>query len=72
MVDVLSDLVQPPDIDNIELVVICSTHRECADTNDECIENVVGEVNKYEAIDTTMVILSWRLIEDTNIPGETF
>ena len=35
MVDVLSNLVQPPDVDNIELdrtVIIC---RECADINDE-------------------------------------
>ena len=51
-VDVLSNLLQPPDIDNIELdrTVICSTRREC-DINDECIKNV-GEVNEYAALDT--------------------
>ena len=34
VIDVLSNLVQPPDVDNIELdktVVICSTRKECSD-----------------------------------------
>ena len=47
VIDVLSNLVQPPDVHNIELdrtVVICSTRKECSDINDECIKNVVGEV----------------------------
>ena len=55
VVDVLSNLIQPPDVDKIELdrtVVICSTRKECADINDECIKNVVGEVNEFEALDT--------------------
>jgi hypothetical protein len=55
VIDVLNNLVQPPDIDNIELdrtVVICSTRRECSNINDECIKNVLGEVNEYEALDT--------------------
>ena len=55
VVDVLSNLVQPPDVDNIELdktVVICSTRNECSDINDECIKNVIGEETEYEAQDT--------------------
>lgn len=55
VVDVLSNLVQPPDIDNIELdktVVICSTRNECSDINDKCIKNVIGEETEYEALDT--------------------
>ena len=50
--DVLSNLLQPPDVDDIELdrtVVIRSIHRE-RDIN-ECTKNV-GEVNEYEALDT--------------------
>ena len=34
VVDVLSNIVQPPDVDSIELdrtVVICSTRKECSD-----------------------------------------
>ena len=51
----MSNLVQPPDVDNIELdrtVVICSTRRECSDIYDECIKKVLGAVNEYEALDT--------------------
>ena len=66
VVDVLSNLLQPPDVDNIELdrtVVICSTRRECDDINDECIKKVVGEVSEYEALELTiMVILSGKLM----------
>ena len=50
--DVLTNLVQPPDVDEIKLdrnVVICNTCREC-DINDEYIKNV-GEINEYEALD---------------------
>ena len=55
VIDVLSNLVQPPDVDNIKLdrtVVICSTRKECSDINDECIKKVLGEINEYEALDT--------------------
>ena len=40
-VNVLTNLVQPPDVDRFELdrtvVINCSTRRECNDINDECI-----------------------------------
>jgi hypothetical protein len=55
VIDVLSNLVQPPDVHTIELdrtVIICSTRRECSDINDECIKNIVGEVHEYETLDT--------------------
>ena len=50
VVDVLNNLLQPPDVDNIGLdrTIICSTRRKCDDINDECIKNV-GEVSEYEA-----------------------
>ena len=47
VVDVLSNLLQPPDVDNIELdrTVICSTCRECDDVNDECIKKLGKSMN---------------------------
>ena len=43
--DVLRGLVQPRDLDNIQLdrtVVICSTRQECDEVNDHCINKSDG------------------------------
>ena len=43
--DVLSGLIHPRDVDNIELdrtVVICSTRNECDEVNDLCINRIDG------------------------------
>ena len=48
--DVLRSLVQPWNVDNIQLdrtVLICNTRKECDEVNDLCINRGV-----YEALDT--------------------
>ena len=53
--DVLSSLVEPPNVDSIELdrtVVICSTRSECKEVNDQCIQRMDGNEMVYEALDT--------------------
>ena len=51
----LKSRVQPCNINDIELdrtVVICSTHAECDDINEECLERLDGNPVSYEAVDT--------------------
>ena len=53
--DVLEGLVQPPDIDTVQLdrtIVICSTRNECDVVNDLCINRIDGNESVYEALDT--------------------
>ena len=53
--DVLRSIVQPRDMDNIQLdrtVVICSTRKECDEVNDLCINRIDGRESVYEALDT--------------------
>ena len=52
VVDVLSNIVQPPDVDNIELNRTVDTHKECRDINEQCIKNIAGDVKECEALDT--------------------
>ena len=50
--DVLRGLVQPRDVNNIQLdrtVVTCSTRDECGKVNDHCIN---GNESVYEVVDT--------------------
>ena len=53
--DVLRNILQPRDVDNIQLdrtVVICSTRKECDEVNDLCINRIDGRESVYEALDT--------------------
>ena len=53
--NVLSSLVEPLNVDSIELdrtVVICSTRSECKEVNDQCIQRMDGNEMVYEALDT--------------------
>ena len=53
--DILRGLVQPWNLDNIQLdrtVVICSTRKECDEVNDLCINRIDGNESVYEALDT--------------------
>ena len=51
--DVLRSILQPRDMDNIQLdrtVVICSTRKECDEVNDLCISRIDGRESVYEAL----------------------
>ena len=51
--DVLRGLVQPLNVDNIQLdrtVVICSTRDECDKINDLCINRIDGNKSMYESV----------------------